>query len=302
MLLDQTKKILASSLGLMSLTGAALAADPTSGYSGLETMEAKRVEQKFQINPGFTYLADADFDHKSRDGKVSVWRFDIPGRYTVSMPQGELRLGAFYEYSSYDFSKLNDDQQFNTLAFDALWKGMFNDNWGYFVYGGVTLSADKDAALSDGLTGVGGGGARYVWSENLSLGLGLAVASRLEDDAFVVPIIALEWQINDRWHLRTLNGATVTYDVTGEKKFFMDLGGRFQRREYRTDHGDASLTEKMISVELGAIYHFSPKAAIRGFVGVAAGRNFEIRADDHKVADEDVDTAPYFGVRALFTF
>ncbi len=301
MILDQSKKVLVASLGMLTTAAIALADGTTSGYTVLEEMEQPQIEQIFQINPGFTYTADADFDDSSL-GDVSVWRFDIPARYTLKTENGDLGLGAFYEYSRYELGNLNDDDfNFNTLAFDAFWKGMINDNWGYFVYGGITLSADTDADLTDGVTGTGAGGVRYVWSESLSLGVGAGVSSRLEDDPMLLPIIALNWQINDRWSLRTLNGATLTFDVSGEKTFLLDLGVKYQRREYRLDN-DASLTEKMLSAEVGATYRFCPQFALRGFVGIAAGRNMEIRADDDKVQDEDVDAAPFFGVRALCTF
>lgn len=301
MKLNQTKKILVASVGLLTLIGPAVANDSTSGHSGLETMETPQVTQKLQLNPGFTYVADADFDN-SNLGDVSVWRFDIPARYTISTEHGDLGLGAFYEYSRYELGDLSDDNfNFNTLAFDAFWKGMFGDNWGYFVYGGVSMSADTDADLSDGVTGMGGGGVRYVWSKELSLGLGAVVASRLEDDAMVLPIIAVNWQIDDRWNLRTLNGATLTYDITEDKTWQADLGVKYQRREYRI-RDDSSLTEKMISAEVGATYRCCANAAIRAFVGVAAGRNFEVRHNDDKVGDEDVKTAPFFGVRVLTTF
>lgn len=304
MILDKTKRVLALSLGLLSVASLALADDTTSGYSGLETMEQAQIEHTVQVNPGFTYTPEADFDH-GRNGKFSVWRLDLPVRYTMKTEAGDLGLGAFYEYSEYDvdrFGGRNGTADFNTLAFDAFWKGMINDEWGYFVYGGVGMSAaTEDTTLSDGLTGVGGGGARYVWSKDLSLGLGAAVATRLEDDPMVLPIVALNWQINDRWNLRTLNGATISYDVSGDKTFLVDLGARYQRREYRVG-SDGSLTDKMISVEVGATYRFCTAFALRGFVGIAAGRNIEARLNDHKLGDDDVDAAPFFGVRALFTF
>ena len=304
MILNQTKKVLVASLGLLTVAGLALADDTTSGYSGLETMEQPQVEHLFNINPGFTYTSEADFDDGDL-GDISVWRFDIPARYTLKTESGDLGFGAFYEYSDYDLGNLSDDElTFNTLAFDAFWKGMINDNWGYFLYGGITLAASTDANLGDGVTGTGAGGVRYVWSETLSLGVGAGVSSRLEDDPAVLPVIALNWQINDRWNLRTLNGAILTFDWSGENTFLVDLGVKYQRREYRldVDGDDASMTEKMITAEVGATYRFSPQFALRGFVGVAAGRNIELRQDDSEVADEDVDAAPFFGVRALCSF
>ena len=89
-------------------------------------------------------------------------------------------MGAFYEYSEYDLDKLDGTKDFNTLAFNLLWKSMINDEWGYFAYGAVSMAASKSVALDSGLTGIGGGGVQYVWSKDLSLGLGAAVATHLE--------------------------------------------------------------------------------------------------------------------------
>lgn len=292
-----------ASAGLLSVAGFAFADDPTSGYSGLESMDAHKVEQKFQINPGFTYNAEADFDDSSM-GDVSVWRLDIPARYTLTLEKGELALGGFYEYSEYDFSDLagSGDQEFNTLAFDAVWKSMFNDKWGYFLYGGIGMSSSTETCITDGFTGVGGLGGRYVVSPDLNFGLGVAVASQLEDDAAVLPIIIANWRINDQWNLRVLNGATISYDINAEKRIILDLGAKYQRRQYAMDENDTAAIDKAVNIEFGATYNFSPTFGIRGFVGVAAARNIEIREDDHKLDDEDVDSAAYFGVRALFTF
>lgn len=297
---DQTKKTVVLSLGLLTVASLALADDITSGYSGLDNMEQPQIEHIIQVNPGFTYMSDADFNN-SQLGKVNVWRFDVPARYTMKTDAGDLGLGAFYEYSEYDLDKLEGTQDFNTLAFDAFWKGMLNDEWGYFAYGSVNLSASTKATLSDGLTGTGAGGMRYEWSKDLSLGLGVAVSTRLEDDPMILPVIALNWQINDRWNLKTLNGATISYDVSGDKTFLLDLGANYQRREYRLENS-VSLYDKTFTVEVGATYQFSPNLGIRMFAGVAAGRQFQIRQNDQKITEQDVDAAPIIGVRALFTF
>ena len=299
-ILNKTKQALLAGLGTLALAGSALADDTTSGYSGLEQMEQPSVEHIIQVNPGFTYTGEADFNNSSL-GNVSVWRFDVPAHYTIKTEPGDLRLGAFYEYSEYDLSNLAGTQDFNTLAFDTLWKGMVNDEWGYFLYGAVSLSAAKSTELESGLTGIGGGGVRYVWSKNLSLGLGAAAATHMEEDPSVLPIIALNWQINDRWNLKTLNGATISYDVSGDKTFLLDLGANYQRREYRLENS-VSLYDKTFTVEVGATYQFSPNLGIRMFAGVAAGRQFQIRQNDQKITEQDVDAAPIIGVRALFTF
>ena len=299
-IMNHLGRVLVSSVGVLAIAGVAVADDTTSGYSGLESMDTDKVEQKFIVNPGYTYEAEADFDHSSA-GDVSVSRFDIPARYTLKLEQGEIGLGAFYEYSCYEFSDLTSDQQFNTLSFNAYWKSMIDDTWGYFVFGGLGLSASTDADLGNGVTGMGGAGARYIYSTNLNFGLGAGIASQLEDDPIFLPVILVNWQIDERWALQVFNGATISYDVTGEKRIIVDAGANYKRRQYALDHDGAAI-DRQINLEVGATYRFSPKIGVRGFVGVAAARNFELRQDDHKLGDEDVDSTPYFGVRALFTF
>lgn len=303
-ILAQFKTLAFTGLGALAFASLALADDTTSGYTGLETMEEPQVEQLLQVSPAFTYIVPAEIHHTDVD--ISTLRFDVPVHYTIKTDPGDLRLGTFYEHSKYILED-NPNQNFNTLTFDLLWKAMINDNWGYFAYGAVGFSTSTHADFGDGLTGIGGGGVRYVWSENLSLGLGAAVATRMEDDPLVLPIIALNWQIDDRWNLRVLNGATISYDVSGDKKFLVDLGAKYQRREYRTKDalgttGNGSLIDKMITVEVGATYNFTPKFGLRGFVGVSAGRNIEARENNDKAWDEDVDAAPFVGARAFITF
>ncbi len=299
-MITQTKKFLMVGIGVLALARLALADDTLSGHSGLENMQAPEVTNIYQINPGFTYIGDADFDNKNL-GKVSVWRVDVPAHYTLKTGPGDLRLGAFYEFSEYDLDRIDGTQKFNTLDFDVLWKSMINEEWGYFVYGGVGLSASESTELAEGLTGVGGGGAQYVWSENLSLGFGLAVSTQMNDDPRVLPIIALNWQINDRWNLRTLNGATISYDVTGDKKLLADFGVNYQWREYRIQQ-HASVIDRMFDIEAGMTYRFCSGFALRGFVGVAAGRNIEVRQHGEEITKQDVDASPIVGVRALLTF
>jgi len=279
-----------------------LADDITSGHSGLEGMEQPQIEQNVRVNPGFTYIGNSEFNN-DKLGHVNVWRADVPVRYTMKSEPGELGVGAFYEFSEYYFSRWANlhHQDFNTLSFDTYWKGMLDDEWGYFVYGAVGFSASTHVGLGTGLTGMGGGGAQYVWSDSLKLGVGAVVATQMEDDPRVLPIIALNWQINDRWALRTLRGATISYDVTGDKTFVADFGVNVMRREYRID-SDNAVTDNGYSLELGGTYRFNQNFALRGAVGGIVGRNFQVWNDGDKQTQKDGGAAPYVSVRALLSF
>jgi hypothetical protein len=285
---------------LLTAAGLAWADDTTSGYSGLEKEGQPREGTKLEVNPGFLYAAQADIDN---GGDVSVWRFDVPVNFTRKYDQKELGIKLQYEYSYYDFGGFPtlDDQKFNTLALNANWRAMIDDKWGYFLFGGLGLSASTDAQFSEGLTGMGGAGAQYAVSTNVVIGLGGGIGSQLEDDARFLPVILVNWQINERWALRVFNGATISYDLNGDKSLVLDLGANYQRRQYRlTD--DAAAIDRQVNLEIGATARVSETFGVRAFLGVAAGRNFEVRQSSQKLGDEDVDATPYLGLRALFTF
>lgn len=311
MIMKQNRKVASLTMGCIAsvtLAGSVSGQDLTSGSSTLETKKEPADYGVFTLTPGFTELFDADFDHGNL-GKISVSRADLRAGYARKLGEGELGFGGLYEYSSYDLSE-GGSEVFNRLAFNGYYKGMVNDNWGYFGYASGEMAASTEANLGDGLMGTFAGGARYVWSDKLSLGLGVALSTSLEDDNRILPVILLQWQINDRWALRTLNGVTVTYDVTGDKKMILDAGVKYQLREYRLPaassfgvrSSQASLIETMVTGEIGLTYRFTKNIAMRGFVGVVGGREYDLYVNDHKVGDEKVDTGAMAGVKAVFSF
>ena len=297
-----------SCVATLTMAGSALGQELTSGNSSLETKVDSDVTNVFTLAPSFTHLFDSDF--KGTDnGNVSVTRADMRVGYAMKSDQAEFGLGGLYEFSNYDFSKLGYEE-FNRLAFSAYYKGMVNDNWGYFGYGAVEMAANTGAALGNGVMGTLGGGARYVWSDKLSLGFGLAASSSLEDNSRVLPVIILNWQINDRWALRTLNGVTVTYDLMGDKKTFLDAGVNYQRREYRLEKHSSfgnystapSMVETLVNIEFGVTHNFNKDISLRGFVGLVGGRGYDIYENGHKRFTKSVDTGGMVGVRAIFRF
>ena len=167
-----------SCVATLTLAGSAVGQELTSGNSSLDAKTDSSVTNIFTLTPSYTYLWDTDFKDNNL-GKISVQRADMRAGYVMKSDQAEFGVGALYEYTHYDLSKVKSDSGFdddyNRLAFSAHYKGMVNDNWGYFGFAAAELAAGSSANLGDGLMGTFAGGARYVWSENLSLGFGAAL-------------------------------------------------------------------------------------------------------------------------------
>ena len=84
----------------------------------------------------------------------------------------------------------------------ATFSSQIDDEWGYFVGGSVLASPGEGASWGDAITGGGVAGFTYQLTDTLRIGAGVGVSSRLEDDARVIPIPSLEWQINEQWELQ----------------------------------------------------------------------------------------------------
>src|SRR4051794_31088423 len=84
------RRLVISTFGIVALAGAVYADDTTSGHSGIEDLDQPGVEQVLQVNPGFIYIPEADFDNDNL-GQLSIWRFNVPMSYTIKTEPGDIR-------------------------------------------------------------------------------------------------------------------------------------------------------------------------------------------------------------------
>ncbi|MEM9702408.1 MAG: hypothetical protein AAF907_08195, partial [Planctomycetota bacterium] len=69
-------------------------------------------------------------------------------------------------------------------------------------------------------SGGGFAGARYQFSDDLAVTLGAAVLSQIEDDVLPIPLLGIEWQINDQLRLDALGTeATLSYDIFSDADY-----------------------------------------------------------------------------------
>jgi len=86
--------------------------------------------------------------------------------------------------------------------------------------------------------------AAMAWriDENLTIGPGIGVFSRLEDSARIFPVLAIDWSITDHWNLSTGSGlgSSVGPGLTLSYKFNehwkLGLAGRYESDEFRLDN------------------------------------------------------------------
>lgn len=276
-----------------------------------------------RLAPRGIHYFTADLDDDATDsGDVSVSRFGIPG--SVEFPIGEfssITIGAEFMYSFYNFdgtgifddsAELLDDAY--EVGLSATWSSRIDDHWTYFIGGGGRISAEAGADLDDALTGRLFGGVGYRFSDRFVLGGGVAVSTRLEDDALVVPIITAYYRFNERWALmagggpaaagRTL-GATLTWQA--QPDLGVSLTGAWDWHEFRLDDDgpipDGVASDSRVDIALGLDWGISEDISLRVETGVSVWQEFEFDdAGGNRIVETSTDPAPFVGASLVFEF
>lgn len=265
------------------------------------------------LTPKIRYQFDTDVDNT----RFSALRYGLNGR--LVSPLGENFTGILavdLERSRYEWKDFNrfvagvetplrDATILNlapivTYAIDKQWA----------VTGGANIrfSPADGADWGDSATYGGFVSARYAFSDDLSVALGIGASSRLEDDALVLPVISVRWRINDQWRLDT-DGLSVrgTYKANEQWSLFGDVGYEF--REYRlgSDVGgnlnNGILRDDAAFLALGSVWSPAPSFSVELNAGLTfAGRLTVDDRNGNRVARTTPDPAPFIGANVRFRF
>jgi hypothetical protein len=214
------------------------------------------------------------------------WEFDFKDATTLDAADGE------------PWSGVNDVNATVTFA------NRIDDQWSY-VTGAFVRSAFADGAdAGEGFTFGGILGVTYAFSDRFSLGGGLIASSVIEDDWRVLPIMTIDWKINDKLSLRTNPGVGrriigLSYQATDALR--LTLGTGSERVEFRLeDDGPEPKGVGRFSrlpVALDVTYDISHRFSVNGYVGYLFSQEVVLDTEDgDRVRREDAD--PAFGLGA----
>lgn len=280
-----------------------------------EVAESTKLSKtSFSLEVGARWIGKADLD--ASPGELGIAR--VGGQFGVSHQLSDavtLTFGAGVEHSVYDFDNASglvagtsdpfDDATEMTLSLGARFKSGEQNTW--FVTGFVSSSGESGSEFDETITGGGVVGFTHTFDEKLTLGIGVLVSSKLEDDVYIIPVPVIHWQINERWSLLTGERANVRLEFAPSKTWAFGAEVAWDRHEFRLDDEgplpSGVVDERHVPVGVFARFTPNPNIAIEGNVGLNAYSQLQI--DDRngvRVADEDIDSAIYagFGVRVRF--
>lgn len=278
----------------------------------------QRSPWSFTFDGGGAHSSEADF--KDDAGAVSVdrWYLGAGVNYAWS-PRNSVGFSFGGGKSIYEFSDLTgfgagepwDDIDDSRVSFSARFgvgeKGMA------FIIPTVRMNGEKGASNSDSRTYGLFGAVAWRINENLTIGPGFGVFSRLEDSTRVIPILAIDWTFAERWNLSTGRGLassrgpglTLTYKLN--ENWDLGFAGRYEDQEFRlNDEGVAAGgigRDQSFPLVFTAELKPNKKMNFSVFAGASFGGNLKLKnANDVLIEETDYELAPLFGGTFEFRF
>ncbi len=265
---------------------------------------------------GTTHAFRANFDDNT--GKIGVTRAEAA--LTLSIPVAEHRwidLGILYERSWYHFKDVSgfgpgvtepwDDA--HSLRLSPAYRVGLSAHWNYFLAAYIDSSSEDGADFSDSLTYGAIAGVGYKVNDNLELGLGVLVATRLEDDPWVIPLPRLDWKLADKLRL-TLGGNRAGGALAWEASdsITLALEAAYRAREFRLEDANPAAPEgvardRQVPLGLALTWRAAPNLSLDARAGYVLWHEYELLdRDGNRLVEKQADPSPYLGASLRLAF
>jgi len=272
----------------------------------------------FKADGGLVHQSDTDL--KDGGGSFAVDRWFVSGGVDYEWDQRtSLGFSVGGGKSNYEFDdltsfggggpwdKVEDSRASITGRFG------FGESAVVIISPTVRSNGERGADSGDSLTY--GVFAAVAWqlSESLTVGPGVGIFSRLEDSARIFPVLAIDWDISERWNLSTGRGLAssqgpglrLSYELNQDWSF--GLAGRYEDIEFRLDEEGlaAGGIGRDQSFPLVAIATLKPNSmlTLSVFTGLELGGTLKLNnSEDINIGESDYDPAPLFGATFDFRF
>ncbi len=265
----------------------------------------------FKLDGGGVHQSEADFKDNAGGFSNDRWFFSGSVDYAWSQ-RDSLGVSVGGGQSNYDFNQDSDfagGEPWNKIDdFRVTLNGRFGfgETGSIFIIPTLRFNGEKDASSSDSRTWGVFAAATWRVKDNLTIGPGIGIFSRLENGTRFFPILAIDWDISDRWNLSTGRGLasslgpglTLSYKLNENWSF--GVAGRYENVEFRLDdEGPAPGgvgRDKSIPLVFTANLTPNKKLNFSVFMGLEFGGSLRLKDSmDNLVDESDYDPAFLFG-------
>lgn len=212
-----------------------------------------------------------------------------------------------YEFG--DLAGLGGGEPWNKIKdarVSATWRFGFGGTGSFIIIPSVHFNSESGVNSSDSSTYGLYAAAAWRINENLTIGPGVGVFSRLEDSSRIFPILAIDWNITDRWNLSTGRGLAasqgpglmLSYQLNED--WSLGLAGRYEDIEFRLDNEGPAAggvgRDQSIPIVFMATLEPSKKFSLSVFTGIELNGTLKLKdALGDVVEESSYDPAALFG-------
>lgn len=267
-----------------------------------------------------TVLAAAETDLAAEigdeSGEVSITRLDagISFRFQPADRLG-VAVSVNSELSLYDFEHVTGLTGDDADPWDTVWTQFLgarlewssSERLAWIVGARAGWSMETGADMADSSVFAGLLGARYAFSDRLSLGGGVAATTRHEDGVLVVPSLIIDWKITDQLRLVNDSATSSRLYYTPRPAVSLFIEGGWQFSEFRLDdngpapHGVG--TGERVAIGVGAVWRPRHGLELTALVGAVVWQQFTLD-DEHgdELAEVEGDATPFASLSVSYTF
>lgn len=180
--------------------------------------------------------------------------------------------------------------------------------WSYLFGAGILSSGEDGADFGDTLDFLATAGFRYQYDDKLSLGMGVLVRTQLEDDALIIPVPQIRYQISDKWILESQRaGLELRYEANEQITY--GIAGEYVSSTFRLNDMHAAIvsegvaTHRRVPVSIFANFIPSDQIQIKARIGTSLAGNIEfLDTNGNDITDQDIDPAIFGSLNVSFRF
>ena len=272
---------------------------------------AQRGPWSFTIDGGGAHQSEVDLKDDTGGFSADRWFLGAAINYSwdVRTSVGAAIGGGRTVYEFNDLTGFGGGEPWGTIEDSRLslsGRFGFGQTGSVFIIPTVRFNGEKGASNSDSRTFGLFAAAAWRLNENLTIGPGFGVFQRLEDGTRFFPVLAIDWNITDRWNLSTGRGLassqgpglTLGYKLNEDWSF--GLTGRYEDSEFRLDDKGPAAggigRDQSLPLVFSANLRPNKMISLSVFAGIEFGGKLKLKnALDVIVAESKYDPAPIFG-------
>jgi hypothetical protein len=265
----------------------------------------------FNVTGGAMHQSETDLSDSDGAFAVDRWFFGLGLDYGWSQRDSiGFSVGAgksIYEFN--DLTGFGGGDPWGTVEdsrISVTWRFGFGETGTVILIPTARFNGEKDASTGDSSTYGLFAAATWRISEDLTIGPGVGVFSRLEDGSRVFPILAIDWNITERFSLSTGRGLAasqgpgLTLGYQLNEDWSLGLAARYEDVEFRLDDkgaapGGVGRDQSIPLVFMGTLEP-NKKLRFSVFAGIELNGTLKLKNSmGDAIEESDYDPAPIFG-------